>query len=378
MKKLRELAKQFEVAICMPYPELEEEEDERESTSFDSSSSHSSLSPTSTSSPPSSSSSSPISASVSCPSRIFNSAVLIDSDGSILLNYRKTHLWGDVEGAIFTPGDSHQFDSLASLKCCPNFPMGILICYDLEFPEPARILSLRGARIILAPTALTTGDSSDVIPLKMLPSRAAENHIFIIYANHIHRATEESALTFCGLSGIFGPDGSELARGVGVNHVKETTTQKIKAVLEEGKEMIGMGRGTPTGREKLREDENGNGKEKERKGVCGTEMEKQKGEKRVNEGEEAEENEVDDETGVEINFNSGSTPVSTGGEMRRFRENQSKAVGVGPDLRGRELLVAELRPCDFVEKIKTIPYLIDRRPDLYQIIADLGHATVGK
>lgn len=76
---------------------------------------------------------------------LFNSAALVDR-GGVRAVYRKTHLW-DREKLVFTPGDA----------CPPVVPtsagrIGVLICYDLEFPELTRTLALAGADLIAAPT----------------------------------------------------------------------------------------------------------------------------------------------------------------------------------------------------------------------------------
>ncbi|AMM22928.1 hypothetical protein AX769_22630 (plasmid) [Frondihabitans sp. PAMC 28766] len=76
---------------------------------------------------------------------VYNSAAVVDSTG-VLAVYRKTHLW-DKEKLIFTPGAS-----TAPVVDTPVGRLGILICYDLEFPEMTRSLALRGAELIVVPT----------------------------------------------------------------------------------------------------------------------------------------------------------------------------------------------------------------------------------
>ena len=77
--------------------------------------------------------------------RVYNSAAVVDSTG-VLAVYRKTHLW-DKEKLIFTPGAV-----TAPVVDTPVGRLGILICYDLEFPEMTRSLALRGAELIVVPT----------------------------------------------------------------------------------------------------------------------------------------------------------------------------------------------------------------------------------
>jgi predicted amidohydrolase len=75
---------------------------------------------------------------------LYNSAAVVDRDG-VRAVYRKTHLW-DAEKLLFTPGDRPPpvVDTAAG-------PIGVLICYDLEFPEMTRALALAGAHLIAAP-----------------------------------------------------------------------------------------------------------------------------------------------------------------------------------------------------------------------------------
>ena len=61
---------------------------------------------------------------------IYNAAALIEADGTFAANYRKAHLFGAEEQRLFTPGQAWQLHTIAGVR------VGILICYDVEFPEP--------------------------------------------------------------------------------------------------------------------------------------------------------------------------------------------------------------------------------------------------
>lgn len=77
---------------------------------------------------------------------LYIAAMLIDHHGRVLLNHRKTYRWGG-EQAIFTAGHGYEV-------CDTDFgKTGVLICYEMEFPEPARILTLLGARLLLVTSA---------------------------------------------------------------------------------------------------------------------------------------------------------------------------------------------------------------------------------
>lgn len=132
---------------------------------------------------------------------VYNSAMLIDAAGRPLLNHRKLHLWGEGERAVFEAGDRLSVARLGALT------VGLLICYDIEFPEAARRLALSGADLLLVPTALPA--RFDRLPQLVIPARAWENQLFVAYAN---RCGEEAGLAYLGGSLVAGPDGAVLAR----------------------------------------------------------------------------------------------------------------------------------------------------------------------
>lgn len=77
--------------------------------------------------------------------KLYNSAAIVTRDG-ILAVYRKTHLW-DREKLLFVPGSD-----VPPIVETSAGRLGVLICYDLEFPELIRYLALSGADLIVAPT----------------------------------------------------------------------------------------------------------------------------------------------------------------------------------------------------------------------------------
>lgn len=143
--------------------------------------------------------------------QVYNSAILIDSAGKTALNYRKTHLWDPeelYEKAAFVPGDCLPVANLYLPRVHLEIVVGILICFDVEFPEPARVLALTGANLLLVPTAVI-----DSFPARyMVPCRAVENLVFVAYSNFCGPCAITTDEHFCGQSGIFSPHGVELAR----------------------------------------------------------------------------------------------------------------------------------------------------------------------
>jgi 5-aminopentanamidase len=132
---------------------------------------------------------------------VANASVLIGPDGDILLNYRKTHLFGDLDHGMFKAvGTEFPIATLGGQK------IGLLICYDIEFPEPARRLALAGADIILIPTAEM--EPYEQVAKHVIPTRAYENQAYVAYANH---SGTDDGLNYIGLSSICGPDGTVLA-----------------------------------------------------------------------------------------------------------------------------------------------------------------------
>ncbi|MFJ4064183.1 carbon-nitrogen hydrolase family protein [Pseudomonas sp. NPDC089996] len=132
---------------------------------------------------------------------IYNSVQLIDAHGRSLCNYRKTHLFGELDRAMFSPGADHF--PVIELE---GWKVGMLICYDIEFPENARRLALAGAELILVPTANMT--PYDFVCQVTVRARAQENQCYLVYANY---CGAEDEIQYCGQSSIIGPDGSLMA-----------------------------------------------------------------------------------------------------------------------------------------------------------------------
>lgn len=126
-------------------------------------------------------------------------AGLWDAAGTELLTYEKVHLWGEEEPLAFTPvNDAPQTAQWNGRK------VGFQICYDIEFPEPARFLASKGVDLLLVPTAIDS--LSHYVPNVTVRSRAAENAMVVAYADHA--ASEgDPAPRFTGLSTVAGRDG---------------------------------------------------------------------------------------------------------------------------------------------------------------------------
>jgi predicted amidohydrolase len=132
---------------------------------------------------------------------VYNATSVISNDGICVAHYRKLQLFGAFERNSFTFGD----DKPPVFDLCGT-PCGVLICYDIEFPEHARDLARCGAKLILVPTANPEGFSQ--VPDLLVRSRAYENGVFVAYANY---SGDDGDLIFGGGSVICGPDGAVIA-----------------------------------------------------------------------------------------------------------------------------------------------------------------------
>ncbi|WP_404290996.1 nitrilase-related carbon-nitrogen hydrolase [Glutamicibacter arilaitensis] len=136
------------------------------------------------------------------------SASLFSDTGEEITRYRKQHMFGDAELAVFTPGtvDPQIIEVL-------GWKVALGICFDVEFPEFVRQTALDGAELLLIPTAVPlrpdVAGQPHALDTRMLstlvvPCRAYESQIFIVYSNH-------SGPGFSGLSTIADPFGQRLA-----------------------------------------------------------------------------------------------------------------------------------------------------------------------
>jgi predicted amidohydrolase len=135
---------------------------------------------------------------------LHNSAALVDPSG-LRAVYRKAHLW-DRESLVFTPGDAPP-----AVVATPHGRIGVMVCYDLEFPEWVRAAALRGAELLCVPTNWPRGPRPDgERPMEVLRAMvaAATNRMAIAACD---RCGDERGVTWVAGSAIAGPDGWLLA-----------------------------------------------------------------------------------------------------------------------------------------------------------------------
>jgi predicted amidohydrolase len=129
---------------------------------------------------------------------VFDTAVFIDNKGTLISKYRKLHLYDALNfqeskkllsgDKIFMPIDS------------PLGKMGLLVCYDLRFPELSRIMSIEGSNTLIAPSGWVQGPMKEDHWLTMCKARSIENGIFMIAPNQVGNI-------YCGRSLVVDPFG---------------------------------------------------------------------------------------------------------------------------------------------------------------------------
>jgi N-carbamoylputrescine amidase len=140
----------------------------------------------------------------------FNTAAVLDSDGSYLGKYRKNHIPhtnGFWEKYFFKPGNmGYPVFQTRYAK------VGVYICYDRHFPEGARLLGLNGAEIVFNPSATVAGLSQYLWKLEQ-PAHAVANGYFVAASNRVGTEAPWNIGKFYGTSYLVDPKGSFVATG---------------------------------------------------------------------------------------------------------------------------------------------------------------------
>ena len=158
-----------------------------------------------------------------CGDAVFNSALLIDGDGQVLARHRKTVLPDGIEQDWFQTSEGLTLFSFCGAR------IALMICYECEFPETVRSVTGMGADIVLVCTAC----GWEQVPKLVIPSRAFENGVFMVYAN---LAGVENGHHFAGLSCIVDPYGCDLARA-GKDETAISATLDLSMVKEARKRL---------------------------------------------------------------------------------------------------------------------------------------------
>lgn len=135
---------------------------------------------------------------------LYNTAVLVGPDGDVLHEHHKVHLHGE-EQMIFRSGYRIRACEIAIRDI--SFTVGLMVGWDLAFPETARSLVMRGSELLLVCANWEEPKTDEW--RTYLRARAYENAVFLAAAN---RVGEEPSYTFFGQSSIIGPYGQFYTR----------------------------------------------------------------------------------------------------------------------------------------------------------------------
>jgi len=160
--------------------------------------------------------------------RFFNSAAVISREGEIVGIYRKVHipqipLWE--EKSYFSPGEGFPVFELDGVR------IGVQICWDNFFPEGSRVLALKGAEIIFAPTAAAF--ASQQRWLKVMAGNAIANGLYILRVN---RVGSEAKQDFYGMSFCLSPEGDLVDEPAGLEEgilLVEVSLEEVNRVRKE-------------------------------------------------------------------------------------------------------------------------------------------------
>jgi predicted amidohydrolase len=140
--------------------------------------------------------------------RLYDSAAAWDSTGRLVGIYRKLHLFG-AEREVFAPGD----------RGLPIFDLdgvsvGVLICYDLRFPEALRVLALQGAEIIGVPAAWVPAFDqrapAEDEPIGQVDAALVQANLSQVFVVAADRVGEDQGTSFLGRSTVASPYGRAL------------------------------------------------------------------------------------------------------------------------------------------------------------------------
>lgn len=125
--------------------------------------------------------------------RIRNTVVVLDREGTLVAAYRKTHLYdafGYRESELVKPGD-RLFDPIDT----PFGRIGLFTCYELRFPEVARDQRMKGAEILLMPTAWSAGKLKSLHFHSLIRARALENGVYVLACDQCAGGTIGESVT---------------------------------------------------------------------------------------------------------------------------------------------------------------------------------------
>jgi len=163
--------------------------------------------------------------------RVYDTSFVIDESGKIISTYRKIHLYdalGFKESNKMAAGSKITKPVKTSLG-----KIGMMICYDLRFPEMSRSLAVAGAEVLVVPSAWVKGNMKEEHWITINKTRAIENGCYVI-------APDQVGNIYCGRSLVVDPYGKILLdmkkkQGIGfvnINLNKVKQTRKVLPLLK--------------------------------------------------------------------------------------------------------------------------------------------------
>lgn len=161
------------------------------------------------------------------PNRVYDTSFLIGKNGKVITTYRKIHLYdalGFKESSKLYPGSS----ITAPVKTSAG-KMGMMICYDLRFPEMSRILASSGSEILVVPSAWVKGKMKEEHWVTINKTRAIENGCYVISPDQVGNI-------YCGRSLVVDPYGKILLdmkkkEGIGVVDISLDEVKQVRQKL---------------------------------------------------------------------------------------------------------------------------------------------------
>ena len=158
--------------------------------------------------------------------RVYDTSFVMDKTGKVISNYRKIHLY-DALG--FRESDKMQSGSKIAKPVDTSIgKIGLMICYDLRFPEMARTLAISGSEVLVAPSAWVKGNMKEEHWITINKTRAIENGCYVI-------APDQVGNIYCGRSLVVDPFGKiliDMKKKQGVGYVN-IESKKIKQIRKE-------------------------------------------------------------------------------------------------------------------------------------------------
>ncbi len=159
--------------------------------------------------------------------KVYDTSFFIDKFGVVVTTYQKIHLYdafGYKESNYILPGSK-----IAKPIDTKMGKIGMLICYDLRFPEISRILTVRGSEILVIPSAWINGYMKEQHWITLNKTRAVENGCYVIASNQVDNV-------YCGRSMVIDPMGKTILdmkknEGISIAEISTTMIQKTRTNL---------------------------------------------------------------------------------------------------------------------------------------------------